>query len=332
MKKLLTLFLAIVMLCLSSSMFACKNKVKLELATTTADLKGFENYVTDEDAIRGLHQAGFRNIDLSLSNLSYLDPLMQDNWKEEADKLKAVAEELGMKFVQSHAPVFQNAFKTPIETVEEYTIRAIEICGYLGIKNLVVHAGWGDGWSKEQWFEANKAFYERLLPTAEQNNVYILCENLTYANIGQFYYAHTGADLREFVKYVNHPNLHAAWDMGHANCDGEQYEHILALADEMYAIHYHDNKGTDSHQIPGFGSMDNNKVLEALKQINYTGYFTFEANAGNRTFGTYNGPDKIKIIKEKKGVKFSEYTRLETEILLYQVGERLLAENGMLAK
>ena len=42
--------------------------------------------------------------------------------------------------------------------------------------------------------------------------------------------------------------------------------------------------------------------------------------------------DKIKIIKEKEGVKFSEYTRLETEILLYQVGERLLSDNGMLAK
>ena len=43
------------------------------------------------------------------------------------------------------------------------TKRAIDVCGVLGIPNIVVHAGCRMGISKEENFEMNKAFFEKLL-------------------------------------------------------------------------------------------------------------------------------------------------------------------------
>ena len=155
-----------------------------EIATTTSDLKGKSGYYTDEKVLRGLHEAGFKYIDFSMYSFARNDVYMSDNWRDEALKLKAVADELGMEFVQAHSQGGNPLSSSESEFIVQATIRSIEICEVLGIKNTVVHAGWGSGLSKEEWFAKNKAFYERLLPTAEKCGVNILCENSTAANMG----------------------------------------------------------------------------------------------------------------------------------------------------
>ena len=56
-------------------------------------------------------------------------------------------------------------------------------------------------------------------------------------------------------------------------------EMILALGSRLGALHIHDNdKWHDSHQIPFSMNIDFNEVVDALKKIDYQGFFTLEAN------------------------------------------------------
>ncbi len=300
------------------------SKSKLNIATTTGDVKSISK--NNEEEIRNLYEAGFRYIDFSMYTLDANSPLMQDDWKETALALKAVADELGMEFVQAHSPG-TNPFGSKSDLTMATNIRAIEVCEVLGIENIVIHPGYESGLSKQQWFEKNKAFYNELLPTAEKCGVNVLCENSTSKNMGSKYNINTGADMREFIEYINHPNFHGCWDTGHANCEGSQYDDILALGDEMYAIHFHDNLGDgDKHLMPYYGNINVDEVMLAINMIGFKGYFTLECDGTTRALGAYTGPNL-------EGMDASKILdRMEEEKQLYQLTEYILKEHGMLAE
>ena len=341
MKKFLTIVLSICLL--SVTVFTSCNKkeeVKLEIATTTSDLKKYTKDRTDEAAIRGLYEVGFQNIDFSMYSITENSVYMQDNWREKILQLKAVADELGMKFVQAHSPGGNPLSQNPqeVESLIATTIRSIEICEVLGIENTVVHAGWRGGLTKYQWFEANKSFYERLLPTAERCGVNVLCENSTSKNMGSNYYINTGEDMREFIEYVDHPNFHGCWDTGHANCEeGDQYDDIVELGNEMYAIHYADNLGdADTHLLPFIGNLNHDSIMKALKEIKFKGYFTLECDGKDRCKQDWNGPE-LPLFQDYQSMyslrEFPRYlTRIEQEKLLYETAKYILSSYEMLAK
>ena len=55
---------------------------------------------------------------------------------------------------------------------------------------------------------------------------------------------------------------------------------IHPLGDSIQALHIHDNdKWHDSHQIPMSMKIDFIKVVKALKEIGYNGYFTLESDS-----------------------------------------------------
>ena len=298
------------------------NDVKLEIATTTGDVGG-----SYEERIRSLYQAGFKNVDLSLYDLSTGDVLMEENWKDTTDSLKTLANELGMTFVQAHLPKHNPFFNSYYYDFSvRIAIRAIEVCGELGIKEAVIHFGYANYFTKEQAFEKNKQFINDLLPTAVEYGVNILCENSTVKNMGSTYYPNSGADMLEFIEYVDHPNLHACWDTGHGNLEeGSQYDDIVALGDHLRAIHFNDNAGDrDTHLMPYYGSMNVKDVMRALNVIDFKGYFTLESTGGTRANGTYKGPQFSDV------TDYNPTDRLEQEKLLYKITERILIDYDML--
>lgn len=300
--------------------------------TTTLDF-GFY-CKSDEERIIELHRAGFRYIDLDMYSLTPDCVYMQENWRDEVEKIKAIARSLGMEFVQAHSqggnPLSDD--KAHVDFLVAATIRSIEICAMLGIKNTVVHSGWERGLSKAEWFEKNKQFYEKLLDAAEKYGVNILCENSTKANMGDTYYIVNGADMREFIKYVNHPNFHGCWDTGHANCEGPQYDEIMALGDELYAIHYNDNRGgLDEHVATFCGTLNHDEVLHALIDVGYKGYFTLECNATLRQSTEWTG------VRRQYGqdTRLSEpqlFMQRHIEKMLYDTAEWMLSTYGVLEK
>ena len=162
----------------------------------------------------------------------------------------------------------------------------------------------------------------------ETTGVEVLCENSTKANMGERYFINNGKDTREFVDYVDHPLFAACWDTGHANCEGNQYDDIVALGEAMHAIHINDNKGLkDDHLVPYMGTMNSDEIINALIDINFKGAFTFES-------GALHG-SKYWLGKRRS---FERDTRLleptlamhkKLEELLYTVGEHSLTVYGL---
>ena len=253
--------------------------IRVKIASTTADFKTLpdDDYL---ERVRHVAKAGFKYIDLSLYNINKKNnPFMQDNFEEYVKELKKLAEELGIKYVQAHLPNCNPMDKEHFDEYVNCTIRAIEVCGMLGIENAVIHTGWMDGVTKEEYFEINYNALKPLFPAMEKNSVNVLIENSTKANMGEKYFFLTGREMKEFIEYVNHPLLHACWDLGHANIEGHQYEDIMTLGDDLRAIHVHDNNGKGDEHVALFtGTVNIDEVINALIDSGYKGYFTFETD------------------------------------------------------
>ncbi len=71
-------------------------------------------------------------------------------------------------------------------------------------------------------------------------------------------------------------------DTGHCNVNGEDFEKIIPKCKELpLHIHLDDNNGDfDSHLIPGEGNVDFDRLADALRQINYSGYVSAELGGG----------------------------------------------------
>ncbi|MCQ2432463.1 MAG: sugar phosphate isomerase/epimerase [Clostridia bacterium] len=259
----------------------------MKLATTIGD---FLRFAPDAaGAVRMYEGTGFTHLDYSFYNAIYAgSPFMGEHWMDEVKAAGAAAEALGFDFVQAHSPG-NNPFseKEDFDTVVKGNIRSIEACGYLGIRNIVVHSGFSwdyrypDG--EAAYFEANRKFYEALYPAMEQHGVNVLIENSAHANMGGQYFFMTGKEMSDFIRYCSHPLLHACWDVGHANMQNpDQYGDLIALGDDLRAVHIQDNMGrTDDHLAPFMGTLDVDSVMRGLFDSGFVsrgGYFTFECD------------------------------------------------------
>ena len=301
----------------------------MKIATTTGDFNGFCK--NDTEKITELHRAGFRCIDLNMYSFTPDCAYMQSGWREEVKKIREVADGLGMQFVQAHSqdgnPLSDD--KEHLDFLLKATLRSIEICGMLGIPNTVVHAGWQADISKELWFERNAEFYRKLLPTAKECGVNVLCENSTKANMGTMYYINSGKDMREFIEYVGDKTFHGCWDTGHANCEGSQYNEILALDKEMFAIHFNDNRGTlDEHLAPYLGTLNCDEVMHALMEIGFKGPFTLECDSSLRGYNYWLGGRR----RFDKDTRLSEpqlFMQRHIEKMMYETAEYILKAYGL---
>ena len=94
----------------------------------------------------------------------------------------------------------------------------------------------------------------------------------------------TGKELSAFIEYMDHPLLAACWDTAHGNIDPVarglgQYANILALGDRLKGLHISDNFGDSHHHSwPFAGVINFDSVLQALADVDYDGFFTFEAS------------------------------------------------------
>jgi len=303
----------------------------MKIATTTGDFSFY--CANDSERIRELHRAGFRYIDLSMYSFKPDSVYMRDGWQDEVQTVKRTADSQGMQFVQAHSqggnPLSDDAEK--VDFLLKATVRSIEICEMLGIKNTVVHSGHAKGITKEEWFEKNKEFYQKLFPVAEKCGVNILCENSTASNMGERYFINSGKDMHEFIEYVDHPLFHGCWDTGHANCEGNQYDEIMAVGKELYAIHYNDNRGAkDDHVAPFMGTLNHDEVINALIDADFRGYFTLECDSSLTRYDHWLGKRK-RFPNNKKKLLLSEpqlFMQRHVEAMMYDTAKWMLESYG----
>ena len=181
-----------------------------------------------------------------------------------------------------------------------------------------------------QYFQMkNLEFYKKLFPAMEKYGVNVLIENSTAKNMGAQYYANTGEDMLAFLKFANHPLLHACWDTGHGNCEGAQYNNIVTLGEELYAIHYNDNHGfSDEHLIPFFGTLNHDEVINALIDVDFKGYFTLESSLS--LVGKNDWPHmRRSFVSDTRLAEPQLFMQQKCESLLYDVSKYILTSYGL---
>ena len=231
-------------------------------------------------------------------------PLKWDNYLAFARELRKIGEAYGMECNQSHAP-----FPTDKPQVKGYLKRAIECTAEAGGKICVIHPV--NNWNAEQ----NAEFYFELLPFAKDHGVKIATENMwNWTRENGLDQAARAAcshhdDFVAHLDAVNDDFLVACLDIGHAEMKGldtSAPEMIRAIGKRLGALHIHDNdRWHDLHQIPFSGSIDWAEVVKALKDVDYKGEFTLEAdtylqafNADNVEVGVKNLADSARKLVE----------------------------------
>ncbi len=259
-------------------------------------------YVGEERAVELIAKAGFDAWDFSMFDMCKFDrdnnclfpnshPLAGNDYLAFARKLKQIGLDNGIVCNQSHAP-----FPVRIKPIRDHLKRAIECTAEAGGEICVIHP------DNNKSPEENAEMYLELLPFAKEHGVKIATENMWNWN-DETDCARAAAcshhdNFRAHIEAVNDPFLVACLDIGHAEMKGldttaEQMIHTLG--ETLQALHIHDNDmWHDSHQIPFSMNIDFSKVVKALKDIDYKGYFTLEADSYLKKFNADNVADGIK--------------------------------------
>lgn len=243
---------------------------------------------SDADAIRMLHEAGFDAYDFSMLKMTSKEPdepLNDDNYREYAKGLRALADELGIVCNQAHAP-FTNGKKDQREIMDKI-LRSIEIASILGAKIIVVHPCHHLTYSEhaEELHKINIEFYKSLIPYCEKFNIKVAMENMyQVVNKSHRMVDSTCSRAEEFCSYID--EIDSEWivgclDIGHVAVIGENIERMIhTLGNKrLCALHVHDNNLCDDlHTLPYMRNINFDAVLKALRDIEYQGDFTFEAD------------------------------------------------------
>lgn len=261
----------------------------------STEIQSTSRHVGEEKAIELLAKAGFDCWDFSMFEMVRLNwstmeiikndhPLNGNQWRDFAKKLRHIADECGIECNQSHAP-----FPSRIVGMD-YLKRAIECTAIAGGKICVIHPDNNDS------AEENAKMYGELLPFAKEHGVKIATENMWNWEKDAPTSSPAACSLSEdFVKHidvVNDPYLVACLDLGHAEMRGSgdgAPNMIRALGSRLQALHIHDNDCLgDSHQIPFSMNIDFGAIAKALKDIDYKGELTLEADRHLNSFSKEN--------------------------------------------
>ena len=259
------------------------------LSTQTSNILGAFG---EEQGLRILKDAGYDALDASLFAMSTTpqSPLYGEGWREYAENLKKLSDEIGIPFNQSHVPFVFN-WKNPNEFEERFmplNIRGLIVSGILGVKTAIVHPyHYGEYFGhEEEVFELNMKFYRELLPYAKEYGVKIAIENMWRNEPKRKYICPsacgTAKDLARYIDTLDDDTFVACLDLGHCGLVGEEAQDAIRILghDRLKALHVHDNNyREDTHTLPMMSMMEWDEICKALADIKYDGDFTFEADA-----------------------------------------------------
>lgn len=262
--------------------------------------------VGNEKAIEYIAKAGFDAFDFSMFDIvESVDwenkkaiisdtPLVSDDYLKYVRNLKNIADSCGITCNQTHS-----VFPTQYPSIEKYVKRTIECTAEIGAKICVVHP------LSMSPVEDNVIYYNELLPFAKEHGVKIATENMWAWN-NDLHHATPAAcsphgEFLKLLEEVGDDYLVACLDIGHAEMRGVEttaVDMIKTLGHHLQALHIHDNDLLhDKHLIPFSMDIDFDAVVKALKEINYSGYFTLEADAHLRDYTEDNVLDGLKEMK-----------------------------------
>ena len=258
--------------------------------------------IGEEKAVELIGEAGFDAWDFSMFDMCRYDwerkiyppsdsPLAGSDYLAFARKLKQIGLDNGIVCNQSHAP-----FPSLYPYIKPFLQRAIECTAEAGGKICIIHP------NNNKSAQENAEMFFDLLPFAKEHGVKIATENMwnwdKEKDESCFAACATADSFVKHIDAVNDEFFVACLDLGHAEMRGSgdgAVNMIKALGNRLQALHIHDNdKWHDEHQIPFSCQIDFEAIVKALKEINYSGWFTLEADRYLNAYSAENMFDGIK--------------------------------------
>lgn len=221
--------------------------------------------------------AGFRYVDFSGNHY-----LAKDNWREITEKILEDFSKMDIIVDQTHAPYVYTGVDE--EVYKEHMRRAFEISCMAGAKHIVIHA---DKYTPdEKGFDFDKAlsavyeFYAPYVEYAKKMGLDVAVENLfDEKNAPRTRFTSTVEEQKAIIEKFNDSCVTACWDFGHGMVSyGESHlDAMKQIGTLISCTHVHDNIfGMDLHQNIYFGNCDWETAVKYLKELNYSGTFTYE--------------------------------------------------------
>jgi sugar phosphate isomerase/epimerase len=133
----------------------------------------------------------------------------------------------------------------------------------------------------------------RLLKNAKDENVSLMVEPLNRYSTP---YCCTFSDIKPLIERCN--DLELMLDTFHMNIEEDSFENTI-LNSQPYLSHMH--FADNNRKMPGFGHIDFDTIVKALKTISYGGKISFEPiiSDTNYFFSVKSGLDNIKKLDLK---------------------------------
>ena len=228
------------------------------------------------------------------------------NEEEYVELVRSQLSKYKIKASSFHAPIGQELDLSSLnEGRRKRTIleikKAVSAFAYLeGSRIVVLHPGGRieNHREREERLEKSRESIGEILRFSEEKGLKVALENMLPGIIGD-----NIVELLDLVRGFNSENLGICLDTSHARLT-EGIEGLAratkACNKDLFTTHISDNLGeTDDHFLPFEGSIDWEKFLGALKEIEYKGIFMLEARQ------TREPGEILKDIKELWNHKFN---------------------------
>lgn len=234
-----------------------------------------------DECMRMCAGAGYKEMDFCFVDQVFgKTDFLGEHWEAHVESFRSLAEELDIKFTQSHGPLYTFCSKHD-EQLEEWIRRSVVGSHMLGARWMVMHPDTlASGESMDgRTMELNVEYFRRLSDTAGRYGIGVAIENMwgrTKEGIRRF--AIDVEELCELIDRIDAENVGACWDAEHGSIENlNQGEAIRKLGGRLKALHISDQTAANNiHILPYMGFTDWDDVLHALADIGYSNPFTFE--------------------------------------------------------
>jgi len=192
--------------------------------------------------------------------------------KKRVSILKNIGESHGLKY-SVHAPFADINIASPSKPILKATLKRLEksiaCASALNAYVWIFHPGLKTGVSMfypgMDWLQ-NMRTTRLLYKIASDYGLKVAIENVPEP------YPFLMKSVEDFTRFYEevHENIGLAFDVGHANLNGQIERFLTVFADKIRHIHAHDNQGKDDqHLAIAHGSVDWKNVANMLKRIPY---------------------------------------------------------------
>ncbi len=200
--------------------------------------------------------------------------------KIDFESLKEWTNKYGVKIWSLHLPFYPfDEIDISSEALADFTVEylseIIKKASKIGIDKFIIHPSGEpiEEGERQARMDTAKKSLKKLCELAKSVGAVICVEDLPRTCLGR-----SASDISELLSA--HPDLRACFDTNHLLGESN-IDFIKAVGDKIVTLHVSDYDFiNERHWLPGEGKNDWQGILNALKEINYSGIWLYEINMG----------------------------------------------------